>query len=175
MRKADRNMILIVNTTENTKITDEIRKELERRGEDFEIVEASSMKISHCIGCNYCWLKTPGICTIKDDYEIILKKMVGAGQLWVISDTALGFLDYKGKNIFDRVMPLITMYLKFKGKQMRHVLRYKNIMNIGLIYRGDGDREYLERWNERCALNFGSKSLGVFPEEEVKEAAVCMH
>ena len=48
-------------------------------------------------------------------------------------------------------------------------------MNIGLIYRGEADRQYLEKWNERCTLNFGSKSLGVFPEEEVKEALVCMH
>ena len=168
-------MILIVNTTENRKITDEIRNALQAEGKEFEIVEAHGMKISHCIGCNYCWLKTPGICSIKDDYEGILKKMVTAGQLWVISDTALGFLDYKGKNIFDRILPLATMYLKFKGKQMRHVLRYKNVMNIGLIYRGEADRNYIEKWNERCTLNFGSKSLGVFPEEEVKEAFACMH
>lgn len=168
-------MILIVNTTEDRKITAELDKSLSTKGAKYEIVEANGMKISHCIGCNFCWLKTPGVCSIKDDYEVLLKKMIHADQMWVISDTALGFLDHKGKNIFDRILPLATMYLKFKGNQMRHVMRYKQRTDIGLIYRGEADRAYLERWNERCTLNFASKSLGVFPETEVKEAVTCMH
>ena len=169
-------MILIINTTADTSITSDLREALAGKGAtDFEIVEAAGMKISHCVGCNFCWLKTPGICSIKDDYEEILKKMITADQLWVISGTSLGFLDHKGKNIFDRIMPLVTMYLKFKGNQMRHVMRYKKNADVGLIYEGEADRAYLERWNERAALNIGTKSLGVFPAEEWKEAVLCMH
>ena len=171
----ERHMILIINTTDDRGVTSDLASDLKKNGTEFEIVEACDKKISHCIGCNYCWLKTPGICSIKDDYEEILKKMVKSDQLWVISGTALGFLDHKGKNIFDRILPLATMYLKFNGNQMRHVIRYKKKQDIGLIYCGDADREYLERWNGRAALNFGSKSLGVFPKEEIKEAVSCMH
>ena len=104
-------MILIVNTTKDLEITGNLHAELEKEGfleagkegdagkkkEVYEIVEAGDSKISSCIGCNYCWLKTPGICSIKDDYEGILKKMVHADQIWVISETALGFLNHKGK------------------------------------------------------------------------------
>ncbi len=168
-------MILIVNTTKDRAVTDRLKTAIQADKTEYEIVEAGDMKISHCIGCNYCWLKTPGICSIKDDYEEILKKMVKADQLWVVSDTALGFLDHKGKNIFDRILPLVTMHLKFKGDQMRHVTRYKRKTDIGIIYCGEGDREYLERWNGRTALNFGSRSLGAFPEEEIEEAVSCMH
>lgn len=169
-------MILLVNTTENKDITDSMAKALARRDLAFEVVETAPLKISHCIGCNYCWLKTPGLCSVKDDYEEnILKKMLHADQMWVISNTALGFLDFRGKNIFDRMLPLATMNLKFKKKQMRHILRYKQRTDVGVIYIGEADRDYLERWNERAALNFGSKSLGVFPKEEMKEAIACMH
>ncbi len=167
-------MILIVNTTENTNITEALREELVLKKADFEIVESASMKISHCVGCNYCWLKTPGICAIKDDYEVILKKIITADQLWVISDTALGFLSHKGKNIFDRIMPLVTMYLKFEGGQMRHIMRYDKKTDVGLIWQGEADRAYLSEWNERCALNFGSRALGAYPVQELKEAAACM-
>ena len=167
-------MILIVNTTSDRSLTDELKKETEGRGIDADILEAGDMRISHCIGCNYCWLKTPGECSIKDDYEIILKKMIHADQMWVISDTALGFLDHKGKNIYDRILPIATMYLKFGGDQMRHVPRYDMKMDIGIIYRGEPDRKYMERWNERAALNFESRSLGAFPAEEIKEAVSCM-
>ena len=167
-------MVLIVNTTSNKTVTEQLRQ-LVNGDAEIDVVEASELKISNCVGCNYCWLKTPGICSIHDDYEIILKKLLKADQMWVISDTALGFLDHKGKNIFDRILPIVTMYLKFKDKEMRHVLRYDRKTDIGIIYNGDLDREYLARWNERAAINFESKSLGVFPVEELKEAAACMY
>ena len=167
-------MILIINTTCNNVTSSEISGDLEKQGVEFEIVEAGNMKIGPCVGCNFCWLKTPGICSVRDDHEQILKKMVGADQMWLISDTALGFIDHKGKSVIDRLIPLCTMNLKFKGNQMRHEARYKKQSDIGLIYLGDADREYLERWNQRVTLNFGTKSLGVFPKEEIKEAIACM-
>ena len=71
-------------------------------------------------------------------------------------------------------MPLVTMYLKFKDGQMRHVMRYDRQPDIGIIYTGDGDQVYLERWCQRTALNIGSRSLGVFSESRGKEAVSCM-
>ena len=167
-------MIVIVNTTSDEAITDTIKQQLAACKVEAEIIEASNLNISHCIGCNHCWLKTPGECSVKDDYEEILKKIVHADQLWVISDTALGFINHKGKNIFDRVIPIITMNLCFKKKEMRHVKRYKKNANVGLIFKGEADGDFLNRWMERVALNLGSKSLGAFKYEEVKEALSCM-
>ena len=167
-------MVLIVNTTSDVSVTEELKKAADEKGIEAEVIEAYSMKISHCIGCNFCWLKTPGECSIKDDYEDILKKIIHAEQLWVISDTALGFLDHKGKNIFDRILPIATMNLRFVGDQMRHIPRYDGKTDIGIIYRGESDREYVQRWSERAALNFESKSLGVYKADEIKEAVACM-
>lgn len=167
-------MVLIVNTTFDHSITDELKIQMGSKGIVAETIETDSLHISHCIGCNYCWLKTPGECSIKDDYEIILKKMIHADQMWVISDTALGFLDHKGKNIYDRLLPIATMYLQFIGNQMRHVPRYDKRTDVGIICTGKPDIEYLKKWNERAALNFESKSLGVFSTDEIKEAVSCM-
>ena len=167
-------MILVVNTTSDTSLTEEIRQAAGAKAGEIDIVEAAELKIGHCIGCNYCWLKTPGECAVKDDYEIILKKLIHADQYWVISDTALGFIDHKGKNVFDRILPILTMNLHFVGDQMRHVSRYGKNANLGIIYKGDADKEYLERWAERAALNLESRSLGVFDESRIKEAVSCM-
>ena len=87
-------MTVIVNTTDNKDIMKILEKNLFGRSLEYEIFEASDMHISHCRGCNFCWLKTPGVCAIKDDYEKILKELPRASQLWVISDTALGFLNH---------------------------------------------------------------------------------
>ena len=138
-------MILIVNTTSDTSVTEELLRGLKDRDIAAEVVEAASLKISPCIGCNHCWLKTPGICSIKDDYEEILKRILPADQLWVISNTALGFLDHRGKNIYDRIIPIATMDLCFADGQMRHVLRYDTAPDVGIIYLGEADRDYLER------------------------------
>ena len=167
-------MVLIVNTTEDKDITAKLKKDAADKGIETDIVEASDMRISHCIGCNHCWLDTPGECSVKDDYEKILRKIVKADQMWVISGTALGFIDHKGKNIYDRILPILTMNLKFIKGQMRHICRYDNRVDMGLIVNGECDKEYLVRWNERVALNVDSKALGVYGIEEYEEALSCM-
>ena len=169
-------MVLMLDTTANH-IGKVIAEELLGSAEnavEFELIDTAGMHISHCVGCNYCWLKTPGICAIQDDYEPILRKMSGAEQVWLVSDTHFGFVSWQTKNIVDRIMPLVTMYLKFKDGQMRHVMRYDHQPDIGIIYTGDGDQAYLERWCQRTVLNLGSRSLGVFSESRRKEAVSCM-
>ena len=167
-------MILVVNTTADTSVSEEIKKLAAESNKDIKLIEAGDKKIGNCIGCNFCWLKTPGECAVKDDYEEILKEIIHAKELWVISDTALGFINHKGKNFFDRILPIATMYLKFKGKEMRHVARYKSSPDVGIIYSGEADKAYLNRWTERCAINFESKSLGAYSTENIKEAVACM-
>lgn len=169
-------MVLMIDTTREH-IGKQFAEEFFHSGGNpagFEWIDTTGMHISHCIGCNYCWLKTPGVCAIQDDYEPILKKMSKADQVWLVSDTHFGFVSWQTKNIVDRIMPLATMYLKFKGRQMRHVMRYDHQPDIGIIYIGDGDQAYLERWCQRTALNIGSRSLGVFSESSGKEAVSCM-
>ena len=169
-------MILLIDTTK-----EKLGKTSLGRLEDtvkfksnYEYIDASELDISHCLGCNFCWLKTPGECVVRDDYEPILKKISKADQVWLITDTKFGFVSYQTKNIVDRVMPLVTMNLHFVGKQMRHVPRYKKNPDWGVIYAGEGDKEYLSKWCERVAINFAGKSLGVYKINETWEAVKCM-
>lgn len=167
-------MVLMIDTTESH-VGNEVLREIEKCNlPNYELIDTTDMNISHCIGCNYCWLKTPGICTIKDDYEQILQKMIVADQIWLIADTKMGFVSYKAKNIIDRVMPLVTMYLKIKDGQMRHVMRYEHQADFGIIYHGEAENAYLNHWSDRVALNFGSKSLGAYEDKLLKEAVACM-
>lgn len=100
--------------------------------------------------------------------------MSKANQVWLVSDTRFGFVSYQTKNIVDRVMPLATMYLKIQDGQMRHVMRYDHQPDFGIIYTGDGNQAHLEHWCRRSALNFGSRSLGVFHMNRREEAISCM-
>ena len=166
-------MTLVLNTLEGD-YSEQIKELLAEKDSEVEIVNTAEMKIMHCMGCNNCWLKTPGVCAIKDDYEIILKKLVAAENLWVVADTKFGFIDYRGKRVLDRVVPMLNMYIKFRDGWERHQLRY-HPLNFGFIYKGNGNRELLEEWSERVAMNLGGHSLGVISldkDEACENAAV---
>lgn len=120
------------------------------------------MRIAPCIGCNSYWLRTPGICALKDDYDQILKAYLEYDATIFISGTSLGFIDYKMKNLIDWAIPLATMYTHIVNGQMRHIPRYDKVFHFGLIYTGAVDREYLELWLARFALNFNGISIGAF-------------
>ena len=141
-------MTIVLNTIEGKAVLEQISNLI--KDNDKEIVNTLDMNIAHCMGCNQCWLKTPGICAIKDDYENILKKLVKADNLWLVSDTRFGFLDYKGKRMMDRIMPMLNMTIGFRDGWMRHELRY-HALNIGLLYKGAADHALLEDWCKRTA------------------------
>ena len=164
-------MTLVLNTLESGDYSKQINAIVAGKGTKVEIINTASMRIAHCIGCNQCWLKTPGVCSIKDDYESIVKKLVKTDNLWIVSDTRFGFVDYRGKRVLDRIMPMLNMYLTFRGGWMRHELRY-HAMNVGLIYKGNGDQKLLEDWCERTAANIGGHSLGVIALDKESNSAV---
>ena len=156
---------LVLNTLGNDH-TEKIKALI--KDKEVEMIDTSEMKIAHCMGCNQCWLKTPGICAIKDDYEVILKKLVEADNLWIVSDTQFGFLDYKGKRLMDRIMPMLNMTVGFRDGWMRHELRY-HPLNIGLLYKGTADQTLMEDWCKRTAANIGGQSLGAIALTETPD------
>lgn len=161
---------LIVNTIpkSNKQIT-EVEKELSERFSDVEVINTEELNIHGCIGCNNCWLKTPGICGIKDDYEKIFIKFLQVDRVVFLTETKLGFVTYQTKNLFDRILPMLTMNLKAKNGQLRHYRRYKKHLDIGMLYAGEANNEFLGRWLKRTAANIYSKSLGVYPMNSREE------
>lgn len=164
--------MLILNTLPQSEAQTAVRA-LETDG--CEVLHTEKMDIRPCIGCNFCWLKTPGICSVKDDYEVILKALMRGGTIIFIGGTAFGAADHRLKNVIDRSLPLVTMYTVIKNGEMRHTPRYRmKRMRFMLLYKGDGDREYLNLWLNRVAVNFGGEALGAFPIEEAEVAAKCV-
>ncbi|MBR3770266.1 MAG: flavodoxin family protein [Lachnospiraceae bacterium] len=167
--------ILVLNTIANqTKETQTLLQNIKEKYANATFYNTYEMDIKHCIGCNFCWLKTPGICTIKDDYETLLKEMLVHDEMIVISDTKFGFITHETKKLFDRILPLATMYLQFKGKQMRHVSRYDKKLKVALFYQGDGEKEYLNYWLDRATLNMEWECLGAHEACTDKEVLACI-
>ena len=167
--------LLIVNTLpEGNKAALDAIRTLRDRTDRCGVINTCEMELQHCVGCNACWLVTPGICSRKDGYEELLKAYLEYDATVFLSGTALNFVDHRMKNVIDRILPLATMYIHIVDGQCRHVPRYEKKLRLGLLYSGTADGAYLNRWMERVALNLGGESLGSYPIAEAKEVLSCI-
>lgn len=97
--------LLIVNTLpEDDPAVSPALEVLGRGAEEVRVIHAFEKNLRPCIGCNACWLVTPGICAVKDGYEELLKAYLAYDATVFLSGTALNFVDYRMKNIIDRMM-----------------------------------------------------------------------
>jgi len=96
---------LVINTFSNIVVKDD------------DAINTDDYNIGHCVGCTHCWLKTPGVCAVKDDWEILFKRMISADTVVFITEAKLGFVSHKMKNIVDRLIPIATPYTTlYKGE-----------------------------------------------------------
>ena len=141
---------------------------------DHRVIHAYEKNLRPCVGCNACWLVTPGVCSLRDGYEELLKAYLEYDATVFLAGTALNFVDHRMKNVIDRILPLATMYIHIVDGQCRHVPRYEKRLRLGLLYSGTADGAYLSHWMERVALNLGGESLGSYPIAEAKEVLLCI-
>ena len=149
-------------------------EELRKAVSDCRVIDTYGINLKPCVGCNACWLKTPGICSIRDGYEELLKAYLEYDATVFLAGTALNFVDHRMKNIIDRLKPLATMHIQITDGQCRHVPRYDKRFRFGLLYDGFADRAYLNEWMGRVALNLSGSSLGAFPIAQAKEVISCI-
>jgi len=160
--KIEKKYLLISTLSDDSHTFKTIHKEFQQHISLLESVSTHRMKISHCIGCNDCWVSTPGICCIKDDYEQLLIKILQADCVVFLTETNFGFVCSQMKNLIDRILPLATMHLKFQNGQMRHYSRYGRQPDMALVYVGSADNDYLNFWLSRVQKNLHGNSFGAY-------------
>ena len=84
---------------------------------DHRVIHAYEKNLRPCVGCNACWLVTPGVCSIRDGYKELLKAYLEYDATVFLAGTALNFVDHRMKNAVDRLLPLATMYIRIVDGQ----------------------------------------------------------
>ena len=91
----------------------------------------------YCIGCFGCWLKTPGTCVIKDDYQHMGKKLSEVDELVIISKATFGSYSSAVKNVLDRSISYVLPFFEIRNGEMHHGERYHNNLKVTAVFYGD--------------------------------------
>ncbi len=103
---------------------------------DSDIVVSDNGTIKNCIGCFGCWVKTPGVCVLKDDYKNMGEWLASCDELLVISKCVYGSYSPFVRNVWDRSIPYLLPYFTTKNDETHHWVRYPKQLIYSVYFYG---------------------------------------
>lgn len=137
---------------------------------DYIIFNLKKLKLkNNCNGCFGCWVKSPGICVIKDDIQLAAPMLGKTTNFIIISKINYGGYSSELKRFMDRSLGYIQLYFTRRGNEMHHVSRYASRLNLIVI--GYGAKSELEKTVfgqlvAANALNMNADGLAYIVEDE---------
>ena len=93
----------------------QLSSSLKKKGNKVNILVLRKLKYKNCIGCDTCWLKTPGICVHKDDGPKILTEYINSDIVILSSPIIMGFASALIKRIQERFLALVHPFVYIKN------------------------------------------------------------
>jgi len=132
---------------------------LDKKGFNVSALELPNLYLKPCKGCFDCWLKTPGLCSIKNDIaHSMLKKIIESDIIVFLTTIKFGSFSLYLKKAIDRFVPLANPYFRKINDITQHIPRYKKefkIIALGIQENVDSESEQIfRRLIARNAVNF---------------------
>lgn len=115
-------------------------------GAEIESIDIAKMSIKYCTACNSC--HETGVCAIKDDYEIVLKKLLDADGIVLSSPNYISNVTAQLKTLFDR-SPLVIHEQLFDGKY-----------GLSLTTAGSDEIDFVLGIMDNFIVHCGGKTIG---------------
>ena len=132
--------------------------ELEKVKCRLETFRLRNKEIVPCQGCFGCWVRTPGECLMEDDSKAIVRAMVGADLIVLLTPVTFGGYSSELKKALDRSICLVSPFFMTIHGETHHKPRYDwspRLLGIGVTE--DRDSECVQIFTslvERNAINF---------------------
>lgn len=159
-------------------LTEDIFQEFYPQIAEDDIVITDDGSIRSCIGCFGCWLKTPGACIIKDNYNQIGKNIAMCSEIHIISKCIYGGYSPFVKNVLDRSISYVHPYFAIVNGEMHHQQRYKKAPSMKVTFYGDDisseEKEIARKLVEANAVNLyctvdSVAFLDFLPQQEMED------
>lgn len=133
----------------------------------------SRMNIKQCRGCWNCWWKTPGICSLNDEAEPVMKAVIHSELVIFASPLIAGFTSSTLKTTQDRLIALLHPYIELVDGECHHRKRYESYPDFALLLQkeADTDEEDIKIITDiyhRLAINFHCKLKDIWFTETHK-------
>jgi multimeric flavodoxin WrbA len=140
---------------------------IENTSHKIEYFRLRDMDIKYCTGCWSCWLKTPGLCSIKDDYEQIFSRIPNTDKILYISPVILGYESSLIKKCKDRSIGTSIPYITFYKGEQHHLQRYEKNPDVSVLLITDDDTiqediDLIKSTYFRNALNLRKEDISHF-------------
>lgn len=133
-------------------------------GSENYLVDLSSQKISHCVGCFGCWVKTPGKCVIRDDATKIYPLIAKSKEVLYVSHVKYGSYDTPMKTMLERAIPVQQAFLRIHHGETHHVQREvkpKKATIIGYGELSEDEKEVFKQLIQRNVHNMSFETVTV--------------
>jgi multimeric flavodoxin WrbA len=146
---------------------------LKNKPDDIEVISDNG-KITPCISCYGCWVKTPGQCVVKDGYENIGFIFSKSNRIVIISKCFYGCYSPFVKNVFDRSVSNGLPYFSHIKGETHHKGRYGNKFILDVHFYGEmteAEKETAKKLVKANGITLGQKTDVHFYKspEEIKE------
>lgn len=132
-------------------------------------VIADDGSIRTCTGCFGCWVKTPGICVIRDRYGDMGELLAQSDEMVLVARCCYGSPSPFVKNVMDRSISYVLPDFIIKNKEMHHRRRYDKSLQVSAVFYGEdltaAEKETAEKWVRAMAVNlYGTVTRVLFQE-----------
>lgn len=144
------------------------------KDEENKYVDLSQLKISNCVGCFGCWVKTPGKCVIRDDAPLVYPLIARSDKVMYVSRLYYGGYDIPMKRMLERGIPVQKAFIRLFENETHHVQRDVHLKQAIIIAYGDvseKEKDIFRRLIERNAKNqnFRQWKIIFVPEDRLQE------
>ena len=139
---------------------------------DDDIVINAWECINSCIGCFSCWIKTPKICALKDNFRNMTTYLKNSSDFIIISKNRYGCYSEPIKRVLERCIGYVLPYFTIRNGAIHHKLRYNDKLNFITFFYGELDKNdsiVLNNLVKANAINLGAKDYKVICHKDIEE------
>ena len=115
-------------------MVEEFLKGAEEAGAETENIFLIEKNIGYCKGKFECWLKTPGLCTLRDDMDDLLPAFMASDIAVFACPVYFDNVPAVMKNFIDRLAPVLLPHFEEDERgEYRHAKRYEKFPKIAVI------------------------------------------
>jgi len=152
-----------------------VEASLRDAGGETELVTIDGDAMHPCLGCFYCWVKTPGMCRqTRDAANTVARSQIQCDAMVLVSRITYGGYSYDTKSFLDRSIQNLGAFFEIVDDTMRHSRRYERfpaVISLGYGAFTDKEAATFADLTRRNALNMRPPRHAVFTAHDAAETS----